>query len=498
MCNKTLVIFPHQLFDNVQDLATRHGACRVLLWDDPVFYGDRRGSSYGVSRLRLNWLRIIYQRALLLRFAERHLGAGVGLEWVRVEDLWSLKGSRSRYQRLRGERDLVLMDPADHLLLERMRRAGVIFEMVDSPMFLTSREDLEAWRERTKGHTRLQQAPFYKWVKGKLGLLEGVGSMDRMNRKPWPKGARDQLPAEPAVPARYMAISAGERSRIWAEAAKWASQMSRALRPRGQREVDPEMVGRLPLDSGEVGGWFRDFLDRRFASFGPYEDAIVEGSPWLFHSGLSAFMNFGLITPATVLAGVKDKFEHLSRGAAGAMASYEGFVRQVAGWREYARLYYELVNPEVVKRNIFGMKLASQAEMEKWCRAGTGVPLVDSAIADAFKWGYLHHIRRLMVMSNAMTLGGLHPDQVYAWMYEFSLDSWEWVMVFNVYSMGTWSDGGFGMRKPYISSSGYLKKMSSEALSAEERAWWDEKYASFVKKHREILKHTVLARRLRE
>jgi len=85
--------------------------------------------------------------------------------------------------------------------------------------------------------------------------------------------------------------------------------------------------------------------------------------------------------------------------------------------------------------------------------------------------GYLHHIRRLMVMSNAMTLWRVHPDEVYRWMHEFALDAYEWVMVFNVYAMGTYGDGGRATRKPYVSSTAYLKRMSRERGGDWEREW---------------------------
>lgn len=494
----TLVIFPHQLFEDLEELASRHGAIKVILWDDPAFYGDRRGSAHGPARIRLNLLRIVYQRALILRYMEAHSP----VEWVKVEELWKLSNIRQRYARLRavgaGGGSLVMLDPADHLLSRRLQKAGVVATVADSPMFLTSMNDIKAWKEKTKDHKRLQQAPFYKWVKDKLGLLKGVASMDRMNRRPWRPG--QELPANPAFRG---SMSAEHRNRIWAEAKDWAMQMASTMRTRGP-DLDPEVIGRLPLDSAEVGGWLRDFLDKRFAQFGPYEDAIVQASPWLYHSGLSAYMNFGLITPAEVLAEVSRRYE---AGGIG-LESYEGFVRQVAGWREYARLYYELAgtgaDADRYNKNVFSAGMRGRGAPKEWYpdpatgMGGTGVALVDSAIHDAWKWGYLHHIRRLMIMSNAMTLAGLHPDDVFAWMYEFSLDSWDWVMVFNVYSMGTWSDGGFGMRKPYVSSSGYLKKMSHERLTLDERRWWDDHYADFVDRHKEVLSHTVLAGRRRQ
>ena len=97
-----------------------------------------------------------------------------------------------------------------------------------------------------------------------------------------------------------------------------------------------------------------------------------------------------------------------------------------------------------------------------------------------------------MVMSNYMTLAGYSPDAIYQWMFEFSLDAYEWVMVFNCYSMGSWSDEGFAMRKPYVSSSNYLVKMSNEGRGSWTEVW-DELFKKFVQRNKEVLSHTVLA-----
>jgi deoxyribodipyrimidine photolyase-related protein len=91
-----------------------------------------------------------------------------------------------------------------------------------------------------------------------------------------------------------------------------------------------------------------------------------------------------------------------------------------------------------------------------------------------------------------MTINEYHPDMIYKWMYEFSLDSYEWVMIFNCYSMGSWSDKGFAMRKPYVSSSNYLLRMSN----VNKNSWnieWDNTFKRFIQKNKDIISHTSLA-----
>jgi deoxyribodipyrimidine photolyase-like uncharacterized protein len=98
---------------------------------------------------------------------------------------------------------------------------------------------------------------------------------------------------------------------------------------------------------------------------------------------------------------------------------------------------------------------------QSWYSATTGIKPVDDAVRMALDDGYIHHILRLMVVGNFMNLVGIHPDDVYKWFMEFSLDSYDWVMVGNVYSMALWADGGLTMRKPYISGDGYIMKMGN-------------------------------------
>jgi deoxyribodipyrimidine photolyase-related protein len=112
----------------------------------------------------------------------------------------------------------------------------------------------------------------------------------------------------------------------------------------------------------------------------------------------------------------------------------------------------------MTKPNVFG----NNRKLSKSLYNGTtGIQPVDDAIRDAFKYGYLHHIQRLMILSNFFNLINLDPDESYKWFMEFSLDSYDWVMIQNVYSMGMWADGGLTMRKPYISTGVYVLKMSN-------------------------------------
>jgi len=429
-----------------KDVAERVGG--VTLWDDPVFYGDRRGSKHGPARLQLNPLRLAWMKRAVSEFLARN----EEVTYISEKEL-ALLPLGKRYSSLKGG-ELYAFDAADALLEARLKRADVRVTWLDSPMFLLGAAQIAAYSERVAGNKRLQQAPFYRYVKEEcaadVGPAATMDSLDSENRAPFPKGA---------------------------------------VAP-----VGPPGGGTVPVDSEGARAWLRAWIAERFALFGRYEDAMVPESRWMYHSGLSVFLNVGLLTPREVLTTVRAHYARIG-GGAGAAASYEGFVRQIAGWREYTRFYYRHVPAETYAANVFGLAGARKRAGSAWYRGDTGLPTVDRAVREAFADGYLHHIRRLMVVSNAMTLSGLHPDAVFAWMYEFALDSWDWVMVFNVYAMGTWSDGGVGMRKPYVSGSGYLRRMTRGGLAggAPEAAEWDRRYSAFLAAHVGVLEHTTLA-----
>jgi deoxyribodipyrimidine photolyase-related protein len=193
----------------------------------------------------------------------------------------------------------------------------------------------------------------------------------------------------------------------------------------------------------------------------------------LFHSGISPMLNVGMLIPKKIIGAVE---KH-----GGAMNDVEGFIRQILGWREFCRLMYVRGRK---KANYFN---ATKRLNSSWYKGTTGIAPVDCCIKKAFRFGYLHHIERLMVVANAMVLSGIKPSEMYKWFMEFSLDSYDWVMDFNIYSMASYSDGGQFTTKPYISSSNYIVKMSNY----EKGEWckkWDGLFWSFMNKHKHKIK----------
>jgi len=462
-----MIIFPNQLYQ----LNDFKEASQL-----PIVFIKEKSSN------QLNKLRLVYQLHCSNAFTS-HMKV-----WS-FSTIASLKNDKNE--------QYLAFDPEDHTIKAQFKKLGINVTWLDSPSFLTSSELLEEYAERVKGK-RLQHKPFYEFVKDRV-LSKEIPDMnlpdsqDHDNRKPLPKnfdvpempwgaGAREPDPAKLASLLKC---------------AEWVEEhYPNNPGPRDLKKAVKEYLVYIPSNHEEAQAWWKQFLKERFASFGPYEDAIVRDEPVLFHSYCSILLNNGLLTPLQVLKDLTRHYKALPIAQQKAqLSSYEGFVRQVAGWREFSRLYYRVVPPKVYLKNALGHTGRLGAVWYKPGEASkTGLPpIVQDAINDAWERGYLHHIQRLMVVSNYMNLCGIHPKQVYKWMYEFALDSWEWVMVFNVYGMGTWSDGGHAMRKPYISSPAYLLRMSNYPRGP----WvdeWKKKYDAFLVKHREVLSHTPLAR----
>jgi deoxyribodipyrimidine photolyase-related protein len=158
----------------------------------------------------------------------------------------------------------------------------------------------------------------------------------------------------------------------------------------------------------------------------------------------------------------------------------EGYIRQLF-WREFQR--YTYLNVDFENKNYFGNKKKLR---KAWYEGTLGIDPVDDAIKDGFETGYLHHIRRLMVVGNYMNLSGIHPKEGFRWFMEFSVDSYEWVMHQNVLDMVFFVTDGKTSRKPYISSSNYIRRMS-DYKKGQWSVTWDTMYRTFIQKHKNKL-----------
>jgi deoxyribodipyrimidine photolyase-related protein len=288
---------------------------------------------------------------------------------------------------------IITYDLEDHFFDDRIRsfckKNDIDLEVVDSPSFITSKSQFEDYLSDVKKpfmHT------FYQRQRKDLNLLVndqgapfgGKWSFDAENRKSLPKGIE--------LPER---VSFSETDHT--EKVKQLVNELFSDHPGETKNFNWATTRRQALSALDK------FLKQRFEKFGPYEDAIKSDEAFLFHSTLSPYLNLGLITPSEVLGKVVDFYKSEETH----FPSVEGFVRQVAGWREFIRGIYHNFD---LNKNFLGhnRKLKSC-----WYDATTGIEPLDDSISKALKYGYTHHIERLMVIGNIMLLCRLDPQEVY-------------------------------------------------------------------------------------
>lgn len=457
--NKTsqyFLLFPNQLFDFqkiVNPHITKHH--RILLVEHPAFVGDRLN-----MKLNLNKLRLTYQRYLCVLYARKNRK----VTFIPCDNALShLKEIANGFRSDDSFSSITFFDPLDHDVMASLQHlfSTTSITVLDTPAFILSdKEVLQYCASKREKKVRLRHAPFYAYVKNKLAILQNIPSQDKLNRAPPPKSAEANGPSP--FP-EYKRNQTKERVKLLRAAANWAeSNFQKNPGPDPTSQQNLQYLSNFPANAEEANVWLELFIRERFPQFGKTQDAIIKGQQWMHHSGLSIPLNYGLITPTAIV-------ERVMRITDYEMQNLEGFVRQVIGWREYCRLYYVCVPPETYQKNHFGHPKAPL--QSKWYNGTTGVPIVDDAISDAWSTGYLHHIRRLMIMSNFMTISKIHPDEVYRWFYEFALDSNDVLMIFNCYSMGAYSDGGAATVKPYISGPAYVKRQARERTGPWEKVW---------------------------
>ena len=198
----------------------------------------------------------------------------------------------------------------------------------------------------------------------------------------------------------------------------------------------------------------KKFIKERLYNFGNYQDAMLEGEPFLFHSHISFYLNLGLLTPLECIRLVEEEYYNNSAP----LNSVEGFIRQILGWREFIRGIYWLKMPNYEDLNFLNAK--RKIPNFFWDN-NTKMNCLYNCIKETQKNAYAHHIQRLMVIGNFFLLAGINPNDVNEWYHIVYADAHQWVELPNVSGMILFADGGFLSSKPYAASGAYINKMSN-------------------------------------
>ena len=446
------VIYPHQLFTRHPGLAPDRV---VYLVEEPLL----------LTEFPTHRQKLLLHRLSMQAYKSNLAKAGYQVNYL---DVHNLTDTDSVFKKLANDKvtDLHIVDTTDYWLEKRISSAAEKYSFTltryESPLFLLEKEEAIDRYVKSKKH----MAAFYKQIRRDKNILidtdgeptGGKWSFDEDNRKKLPK--KIELPEDICFFENEDTTAAQE----------WLKQISSELY--GETNVW------IPYTHGDALELLQEFLRDRFYNFGTYEDALTTSHARVFHSTISPLLNIGLLTPQQVV----DEALTYAKEHDVALNNLEGFIRQIVGWREFIRAAYERDGSHMRTQNFWKHKRTLPGSF--W-DGTTNIKPIDHCIETALKYGYNHHIERLMVLGNFMLLSEMHPDQVYKWFMAMYVDAYDWVMVPNVYGMSQFADGGSFATKPYISGSNYLKKMSDYPTGQWEETW-TSLYWRFIGTHRDF------------
>lgn len=454
--SKIGILFPHQLFEE-NDLIKK---CKTIyLVEEWLFF----------KQYTFHKQKIAFHRASMKFYADYLKSKKIEVNYIDAQDKLADVRNLIPHLKLEGVEAIEYIDTTDCWLEQRIESSseseGIKAVKNQTPLFLNSAAESS---EYFSGKKRMFQTDFYKHQrKTRKNLLEGEQkprggkwSYDDENRKKYPKG---KVPPE---------VKSQKANDFYKEAVSYTSKHFHD----NYGELNNTFC--YPTTFEESKNWLNDFFESRFAEFGPYEDAIVSNQNILHHSVLTPMLNVGLLTPQLI---VDESLAYAAKNDI-PLNSLEGFIRQIVGWREFIRAVYELKGTEERTKNFWGFK---RKIPDSFWNGTTGISPVDLTIRKVLETGYCHHIERLMVLGNFMLLCEFDPDEVYRWFMEMFIDSYDWVMVPNVYGMSQFADGGLMATKPYISGSNYLMKMS-DYKKGDWQTVWDGLFWRFMHVHRDF------------
>lgn len=365
----------------------------------------------------------------------------------------SLDGELARAVRTWRPERVVVVEPGEWRVREALREAaaalGVSLEIRPDRRFLCSTEEFAA---HAAGRRQLRMEAFYHWMRRRHGVLldEGAPAGGRWNYDPENRRPFGAAGPNPIREPRSFAPDETTREVLRLVARRFAHHPGSLARfdwPVTARQA------RLALD---------DFVAHRLADFGPHQDAMWSGAPFLYHSRISSALNLGLLHPRLAI----ERAERAWRGGDAPLASVEGFVRQILGWREYVRGIYWRFMPGYLALNALE---ATEPLPAFYWTGGTEMNCLRETLAQTLAYGYAHHIQRLMVTGLYALLLGVRPSQVHAWYLAIYVDAVEWVELPNVLGMSQFADGGQMASKPYAATGRYLLRMSDYCLGCRYR-----------------------------
>lgn len=450
------LIFPHQLYYNLKHLDKDY---HIYLIEEPRYFTD----------FNFHKLKLAYHRATMKKYYDYLSGKKYKVTYVEFNKI-----NNTFYKSLKGEVKCVF--PADNQLQAKLERLMKI-NFIENINFLIKQTELSNIKQLIFKNNSYSHEAFYKYQRLKLNILinnnkpaQGKWSFDTENRLALPNNLK--------VPS----ISKVKSNKYIKEAINYVNKHF------------PDNYGLLdnfiyPIDTKTSIKWLDKFLKERLFNFGPYEDAVSDKEHFIYHSVLSPMMNIGLLTDEQVID-ISYKY-YLKHTKTISIQSFEGFIRQVIGWRNYVYTLYLLEGEKMRESNY--LKHHSKIDnltYKKFWTGTTNIKPIDSIINKIVNYSYAHHIERLMYLGNFMLICLIDPIDIYKMFMEWTIDAYDWVMIPNIFGMSQFATNKLMMNRPYFSSSNYIHNMSTFKKSKDD-GWsetWDALYYNFINKHQNILR----------
>ena len=429
--SRLVLVLGDQLTDNLAALKEADPATDVVLMAEV-----REEATY----VRHHKKKIAFIFSAMRHFAQRLRRAGWQVRYVNYDDPLNAGSIPLEIDRARHALgiDCVLATAPGEWRLREVLAKVLDLTVLPDDRFLTTEAEFARWAE---GRKTLVMEHFYRDVRRKTGLLMegdapagGQWNFDKDNRKP---------------PPGYLLSSGPERFE--------PDAITQEVLELVEREFGNNF-GRLTpywfaTTAEQAEAAAQHFIDHALPHFGDFQDAMLPGEPFLYHSILSLYLNVGLLDPVWVCRLAENAY---LRGHA-PLNAVEGFIRQIIGWREFIRGIYFLQGPDYVSLNHFS---AMRPLPDFYWTGETDMACMADAIGQTNDEAYAHHIQRLMVTGNFALIAGINPLEVHEWYLAVYADAFEWVEAPNVIGMSQYADGGLLGTKPYASSGAYINRMS--------------------------------------
>jgi deoxyribodipyrimidine photolyase-related protein len=438
------ILFPVHLFKNIDILHNK----KIYLVEEPRYFTD----------FKYHKLKLAYHRATMKSYYDYLKNNNLDVYYINFNE---------NYEKIKTSKNNIhIYDPCDNKLKNNILKYipnVIIHETIN---FLINKDILLK---------KYNHQNFYKMQRKRLNILinpdgtptGGKWSFDELNRKKIPESVI--IPPLPHVSSDKYIIEA----KIYVN--KYFKNNYGSL---------DNFI--YPITHNDSKKWLLNFLKNKFENFGKYEDAVKNNEVFLFHSVLTPMMNIGLLTDQEVID-ITLPYQKTVM-----IESFEGFIRQIIGWRNY--MYYSYITQGEKLRNLNFFNNKNNINKEIMWKGKTGILPIDNVIQKINEYSYAHHIERLMYLGNYMLLCMINPNDVYNIFMEWTIDAYDWVMVPNVYSMSQYADGGLIMTRPYLCSSNYILKMSNYKKDK----WCeilDALYYNFINKNKKYLEHNYATSR---